>query len=81
MNINIKEINYPQKVIIGRNAIMEINKFIKPESNRVLIVTHSPGRFSSKGTVEFIQTILAKINFKILFIETFHFFILFVHRS
>jgi alcohol dehydrogenase class IV len=41
---------------------MEINKFIKPESNRVLIVTHSPGRFSSKGTVEFIQTILAKIN-------------------
>ena len=51
LNNNIKEINYPQKVIIGRNAIMEINKFIKPESNRVLIVTHSPGRFSSKGTV------------------------------
>ena len=62
LNNNIKEINYPQKVVFGRNAIMEINKFIKLEANRVLIVTHSPGRFSSKGTVEFIQTILSKIN-------------------
>jgi alcohol dehydrogenase class IV len=62
LNNNIKEMNYPQKVIIGRNAIMEINKFIKPETTRVLIVTYSPGRFSSKGVVESIQTILSKIN-------------------
>jgi alcohol dehydrogenase class IV len=62
LNNNIKEMNYPQKVIIGRNAIMEINKFIKPETTRVLIVTYSPGRFSSKGVVEYIQTILSKIN-------------------
>lgn len=59
---NIKEMNLPQKVIVGNGALMEIDKIIKPLANRVLVITHSPGRFTSKGTIGYVQNILAKIG-------------------
>jgi alcohol dehydrogenase class IV len=62
VNNDIKEINFPQKVIVGRDALTDIDKIIKPLANRVLIITHSPGRFTSKGTIRFVQDILTKID-------------------
>ena len=62
LNNNLKEINLPQKIIVGRNALMEVDKIIRPLANRVLIITHSPGRFTSKGTIDFVQNLLSKID-------------------
>ncbi len=62
LNNNLKEINLPQKIIVGRNALMEVDKIIRPLANRVLIITHSPGRFTSRGTIDFVQNLLSKIE-------------------
>ena len=51
----IKEFIYPQRVIFGRKSLNGLAELIKPVAKRVLVVTHEPGRFTSSGTIEFIQ--------------------------
>lgn len=62
LNNNPKEINYPQKVIVGRDALKKIDKIVMSLANRVLIITHSPGRFTSTGTIGLVENILSKIG-------------------
>jgi len=54
-NNGIKESIYPQRVIFGRAALKGVAELIEPVTKRVLVVTHEPGRFTSSGTIEFIQ--------------------------
>lgn len=55
----IKEFVYPQRVVFGRYALNGLANLIKPVAKRVLIVTHTPGRFTSSGVIELIEN---KIN-------------------
>ena len=58
----IKEFIYPQRVIFGRDALNGLAELIKPVTKRVLVVTHEPGRFTSSGTIEFIQNKLSDLG-------------------
>ena len=58
----IKEFIYPQRVIFGREALNGLAELIKPVTKRVLVVTHEPGRFTSSGTIEFIQNKLSDLG-------------------